>query len=214
MERQLYERLVSTGQLLQQALVAQSLDSANAGRRYFVVGSPEAIAGRLLRADRVADADAVMLLELSAAETADPGRLSWLTEAADRRLPLYASRADVSEPVARGELTAGFALVLNAYRARGGEVLLFGKPSGRVYARCLNLLDPIESKRIGSIGEQFPADIFGAREMGIEPIFVGSGAGGLVDDSPAAIEAWHIEMARLCDSYGIFELSVVPGFAW
>jgi ribonucleotide monophosphatase NagD (HAD superfamily) len=92
--------------------------------------------------------------------------------------------------------------------------VLYGKPSGRVYARCLNLLDPIETGRVASIGDQFPADIFGAREMGIEPILVGTGAGGLGGKTPAETEAWRSRLTGLCNAHGIFELTVLPGLAW
>jgi hypothetical protein len=50
--------------------------------------------------------------------------------------------------------------------------------------------------------------------MGIEPIFVGSGTGGLVGETAEAIEGWHAQITRLCESYGIFELTVMPSFAW
>ncbi|MDB5561116.1 MAG: HAD-superfamily subfamily hydrolase like protein [Hyphomicrobiales bacterium] len=215
---ELYDRLLSTGQLMQQALVAQSLGVADASRRYFVVASPEETAlfdqGRLPRVAGIAEADAVILLTLTGAEIENPESLHWLPEAAQRRLPLYAAKADVRALAPRGELPPGFATVLSLYRAQGGEVLLYGKPSGRLYARCLNILYPAETNRIGSIGDQFPADVFGARGMGIEPILVGSGAGGLAGHTAAEIDAWHAQMTGLCESYGIFELTLMPGFAW
>ena len=215
---ELYGRLLSTGQLMRQALIAQSLTEAGGKRRYFVAGTPDELSridqGRLTRVESLSEADAVMLLGLSPAETEDPTRVGWLAEAARRGLPLYTPKADVAAPAARGELTPGFALALNQYWALGGDVFLYGKPSARIYARCLNILDPIESDRIGSIGDQFPADIFGAREQGIEPILVGTGAGGLKGSTPGEVEAWHAELTRLCDSYSIFELTVLPGLVW
>ncbi|HEV7719614.1 MAG TPA: HAD hydrolase-like protein [Arsenicitalea sp.] len=155
----------------------------------------------------------IMLLTLSDAEIENPAGLPWLVPGAQRHLPLYTAQADVRALAPRGELPPGFAVVLSQYRALGGEVFLYGKPSGRVYARCLNILD-LETDRVGSIGNQFPADIFGAREIGIEPIFVGSGTGGLVGETAEAIEGWHAQITRLCESYGIFELTVMPSFAW
>ena len=215
---ELYERLLSSGQLLRQALTAQSLMDENVNRRFFMAAAPDDLAQfdqrRLKRTANISDADAVVLLTLDAEEAEDPNRVGWLAEAVKRGLPLYTPRADVNGLASRGELAPGFARVLNRYRREGGEVLLFGKPSGRVFARCLNILDPIENDRIGTIGDQFPSDIMGGREMGIEPIFVGSGAGGLKGNSAAEIAAWHTELTGLCDAQAIFELTVMLGLAW
>jgi HAD superfamily hydrolase (TIGR01459 family) len=215
---ELYERLLSTGQLMQQALIAQSLSGIDGDRRYFVVGQPQHLAdfdsGRLKRAATLEEANAIVLLGLNRAEMVDASQLGWLEGAAKRGLPLYSARADVHGLAPVGKLAPGFGAVLYRYRAAGGEVFLYGKPSGRVYARCLNILDPIETDRIASIGNQFPSDIIGAREMGIEPIFVGTGAGGLKGNSPADLASWHAEMTRQCDARSIFELTVLPGLRW
>lgn len=209
----LYERVVSTGQLLRHALVAQSLNDKDADRRYLVLAAPEDAAllddTRLKRAASVADADAVILLTPD-----DPAGLAALEAAAERRLPLYAPSAQIRALPPEGERAPGFAAALQLYRTRGGEIFLFGKPSGRVYARCLNLLYPIETGRIAAIGNQFPADIVGARTMGIEPIFVGTGAGGLADESATAREDWQAELTRLCHAAAISDLMIMPRLAW
>ena len=215
---ELYERLVSTGQLLKQALVARSLTEGDAPRRYFLIASPEDAAlfkdSRLTLVDSVEDADAIVLLTVSGAEADDPAFRAALIAVAQRGVPLYSPRADVQTLVPRGELGPGFASVLNLYRAEGGEVLLFGKPSGRIYARCRNMLDPIEEPRIGVIGEQFPSDIIGPQSMGMTPIFVGTGAGGLKGSGPAAIAAWTADLGQVATSYEIDQLTAMPGLIW
>ena len=217
-DSELYERLVSTGQLLKQALVARSLTETDAPRRYFLIASPEDAASlkdsRLTIVDRVEEADAIVLLTVSGAEADDPGFRAALTAVAQRGVPLYSPKADVQTLVPRGELGPGFAAVLNLYRAEGGEVVLFGKPSGRIYARCRNLLDPIEEPRIGVIGEQFPSDIIGPQSMGMTPIFVGTGAGGLKGSGPAAIAAWTADLGQVATSYEIDQLTAMPGLIW
>jgi ribonucleotide monophosphatase NagD (HAD superfamily) len=137
-----------------------------------------------------------------------------LTAVAHRGVPLYSPKADVRSLVPRGELGPGFASVLNLYRAEGGEVILFGKPSARIYVRCRNLLDPIDEPRIGVIGDQFPSDIIGPQTAGMAPILVGTGAGGLTGSSPGALAAWQVELQRMCASYEISELTAMPGLVW
>ena len=214
---ELYERLVGTGQLLKQALVARSLGE-RATRRYFLIASPEDAAlftdSRLTIVDKVEDADAIVLLTATGGEIEDPQFRTALTAVAHRGVPLYSPKADVQAPVPRGELGPGFAAILNLYRAEGGEVVLFGKPSARIYVRCRNILDPIEEPRIGVIGDQFPSDIVGPQAMGMVPIFVGTGAGGLKGSGPEAIEAWAAELKRLSASYDMSELTAMPGLVW
>jgi len=215
---ELYERLVGTGQLLKQALVARSLNEHEGTRRYFLIASPEDAAlftdSRLTIVDNVEEADAIVLLTATGGEVEDPQFRTALTAVAQRGVPLYSPKADVQAPVPRGELGPGFAAILNLYRAEGGEVVLFGKPSARIYVRCRNILDPIEEPRIGVIGDQFPSDIVGPKAMGMVPIFVGTGAGGLKGSSAEAIEAWTAELGRLAASYDMTELTAMPGLVW
>ena len=50
--------------------------------------------------------------------------------------------------------------------------------------------------------------------MGMTPIFVGTGAGGLKGSGPEAIAAWTAELSQVAASYEIGELTAMPGLIW
>lgn len=141
--------------------------------------------------DEIARADFIL-----ATGVEGPGeRVEQFADALDtaraRDLPMICANPDLV--VMRGgvqEICAG--ALAEAYERRGGRVRYHGKPHYPVYARCFELLAPIDRGRILAIGDSLRTDIAGAAGAGIDSILVTDGihaeelGGGEPDDARLA----------------------------
>jgi ribonucleotide monophosphatase NagD (HAD superfamily) len=70
--------------------------------------------------------------------------------------------------------------IAELYRELGGEVIFYGKPHRPIYERAMRLAGerqghPIDRKRVLAIGDSVRTDLTGAREFGIDCLFVTRG---------------------------------------
>lgn len=105
-----------------------------------------------------------------------------LTEAAARGLPMICANPDIV--VQRGDrlIYCGGALA-QLYRALGGETLMAGKPHAPIYelsvAEAGMLLDrPLDRGRVLCIGDGVVTDVKGARDQGLDVLFIAAGIHG------------------------------------
>jgi len=128
-------------------------------------------------------------------------------------LPLVSTNPDKS--VLRGdnrEICAG--TLAEAYVAMGGAMREEGKPYPAVYRRCAALLDGVPAERILAIGDGIETDILGARDAGIDAVWI---TGGL----PA--HTWGIapgdappqdRVAEACARHDVAPVAVLPLLRW
>jgi HAD superfamily hydrolase (TIGR01459 family) len=111
-------------------------------------------------------------------ETAEDYRGMMLT-ARERRLPLVCANPDIV--VERGDrLIYCAGAIAELYRELGGEVIFYGKPHRPIYERAMMLAGerqghPIDRRRVLAIGDSVRTDLTGAREFGIDCLFVTRG---------------------------------------
>lgn len=85
------------------------------------------------------------------------------------------------------------------YEELGGTALYFGKPHPPVYERARRLLNLREGAQILAIGDGILTDILGARQEGIDSLFVTGGLAApamgpdVENPDPALLEAWLAE---------------------
>lgn len=154
---------------------------------------------------------------LNTGSTSDPateaGIEAQLAVAARRDLPMVCANPDrVVISGGRREPCAG--AIADRYEALGGRVAWHGKPFPGVYARAVEALGVSERNRVLCVGDGMETDMTGARNAGLEALFilggihhyeVPHGADGTPD--PDAL-------AALAARYRVAPVAVLPRFVW
>ena len=138
-------------------------------------------------------------LENEAEETPDDyaGRIAdWRA----RGLPMLCANPDIV--VDKGEVRLWCAgAIARAYAQAGGEVVYFGKPHRPIYEMSFGLLKRLAGAQVApeevlAIGDGISTDIRGARDYGLDALFVSGGlaarelGGDPERPDPARLEAW------------------------
>lgn len=111
-------------------------------------------------------------------ETAEDYR-GMMLKARERKLTLVCANPDIV--VERGDrLIYCAGAIAELYRELGGEVIFYGKPHRPIYERAMALAgerqgDQIDRKKVLAIGDSVRTDLTGAREFGIDCLFVTRG---------------------------------------
>jgi len=128
-------------------------------------------------------------------ETAEDYR-DMMLKARERRLTLVCANPDIV--VERGDrLIYCAGAIAELYRELGGEVIYYGKPHRPIYDRAMMLAGErqghqIERKKVLAIGDSVRTDLAGARDFGIDCLFVTRGIhseqfNGLDQLNPASV---------------------------
>ena len=102
-----------------------------------------------------------------------------MEQARARNLPLICANPDIV--VERGDrLIYCAGAIAELYRELGGEVIFYGKPHRPIYERAMALAGErqghqIDRKKVLAIGDSVRTDLTGAREFGIDCLFVTRG---------------------------------------
>jgi len=151
---------------------------AGLGPRFFHIGTePDASLLEGLAYERVAaaaDADFVLCCGIRKPEEKLDVFEPMLDEFLKLGLPLVCTNPDKS--VLRGgsrEMCAG--AIAERYVEMGGEMREEGKPHPGIYRRCRDLLDGRTQARILCIGDGLETDILGARNAGLDCVWVTGG---------------------------------------
>ena len=111
-------------------------------------------------------------------ETAEDYR-GMMLKARERKLTLVCANPDIV--VERGDrLIYCAGAIAELYRELGGEVIFYGKPHRPIYERAMALAGErqghqIDRRRVLAIGDSVRTDLTGAREFGIDCLFVTRG---------------------------------------
>ncbi|UWU91796.1 TIGR01459 family HAD-type hydrolase [Bradyrhizobium sp. CB1015] len=111
-------------------------------------------------------------------ETAEDYR-GMMLKARERKLTLVCANPDIV--VERGDrLIYCAGAIAELYRELGGEVIFYGKPHRPIYERAMTLAGErqgyqIDRKKVLAIGDSVRTDLTGAREFGIDCLFVTRG---------------------------------------
>jgi HAD superfamily hydrolase (TIGR01459 family) len=102
-----------------------------------------------------------------------------MLKARERKIPLVCANPDIV--VERGDrLIYCAGAIAELYRELGGEVIFYGKPHRPIYERAMMLAGErqghqIERRRVLAIGDSVRTDLAGARDFGIDCLFVTRG---------------------------------------
>ena len=191
-----YDAIVTSGD------VTRALIAAEAGRGLFHLGPErdrtlfEGLAARLVDAGT---AEAVVCTGLfdDAIETPDDYR-EMLAGMRKRALPMICANPDIVAERGASVIYCAGALGA-AYEVLGGKVAYAGKPKAPIYEAALAEAarlrsGPVLESQVLAIGDGLKTDILGARDFGLDALFVASaihlGAGtGLTEESLARLFA-------------------------
>lgn len=125
-------------------------------------------------------------------------------------LPMICANPDLE--VIRGgrRLICAGALAVR-YEALGGTVRYFGKPKADIYEYCFRTLSGIDKSRIAAVGDSFRTDLAGARNAGIDPIFV---AAGIHAEEIGELPPDPVKLSALADRWGVWPVASIPAFVW
>jgi HAD superfamily hydrolase (TIGR01459 family) len=205
---ELYDGIMSSGEAVHQGLARRSGDFAALGRRLYHLGPAR-------------DRDVFAGLDLE--EVGIPGQADFMLNTGPDDL-LGAQTADLYAPVLREALAANLPMIcanpdlevvrdgiriicagaLAAdYAAAGGRVIMRGKPDAAIYEPTLALLGTARDRTL-AVGDSLRTDLAGARNAGIDALWVLS---GIHDETPQAAQA-------MAAAAGITPKAIIPAFTW
>jgi HAD superfamily hydrolase (TIGR01459 family) len=194
--RAAYDAIVSSGD------VTRTMLSEYRGKTIHYVGPPgendSLFAGLDLVLGPPEAADAVVITDLDTDDDTPDMYLERMKSWLARRLPLICANPD--RVVEHGDrLVYCGGAVADLYEARGGRILMAGKPYRPIYREALRLAEqaagrPLEKSRVLAIGDSVRTDAIGAANFGLDLLFItGSIHAEELDafgaPDPAAIEA-------------------------
>jgi HAD superfamily hydrolase (TIGR01459 family) len=134
-----------------------------------------------------------------------------LERLAARGLPMVCANPDIV--VERGgQLVYCAGALARLYRELGGEAILAGKPYRPIYEEALGALDGIDRSRVLAVGDALATDLRGARDAGLDAVFVTGGIhagelGGPGEPDPQTVSR------RLAEE-GLSPIGYMPALAW
>lgn len=204
-----YDGVMTSGEAVREALIARDeTDFAALGTRFYHLGPARdrnLFDGLdLIEAERPAGAD--FLLNTGPDDLAQPDDPAAfdaiLAESLAAGLPMVCANPDL-EVIRGGRRIICAGLLAERYAARGGRVILRGKPDPAIYAPTLALLGTARERSV-AVGDSLRTDLAGARAVGIDGVFVLSGIHPLSPDEARAAAA----------AAGVAPIAILPGFAW
>ncbi|KAG1707226.1 hypothetical protein DVH05_026420 [Phytophthora capsici] len=112
----------------------------------------------------------------------------------ERKLPLLCPNPDVLAVVANDRFVHMGGGIAKLYEEMGGEVIYFGKPMKEHFEVCLRLANVEDKSKVVHIGDSLHHDIQGAKNTGVDSIFI---AGG-VHAKELNVNAWGNTEEELC----------------
>lgn len=166
----------------------------------------------LVRVDRVADADFILL-----AGTDDGLTLTDFAPALERALArgvaMVCANPDVVVVRPQGIGMAPGAIARH-YERLGGRVAYAGKPYAPIYRLCLDALRPLEPRRILAVGDSIAHDVKGGAAAGLDTALVMGGIHAPAFDLERGPGANGPALASLAAEHGATPRWVLPGFRW
>lgn len=216
-QRSDYTQLVSSAEVMMRELQdrADWPPSRRGSRAYVVADGTDGgiVAGSgICPVPSASEADLVLLLSVDPREPIESHR-SWISIAAERRLPLVCPSADRLTVTTAG-VYIGMSAVVSAYRSHGGLVYNVGKPEQLVYDRCLALLEGLEPRRILAVGDQIWSDVAGAERAGMVSALVLTGAAMADCSGPIRPERLRDYLLLLAADAGVTPTWVLPELRW
>lgn len=173
---QIFEAIVSAGEILHYFFKNRSGEYAGLGSAYFQLGdvaSSSVFAGLDYHAvSSLNQADFLYMGNALLGEMIE-NYLPQLEHAASLNIPLVCAGNDTSAFI-DGQIAVAPGAVAEQYAVLGGRILTVGKPDVRILNYALDGLN-IEKERILLIGDSIPADIKGANLLGIPAMLVSKG---------------------------------------
>jgi len=147
----------------------------------------------------------------------------WLFRCVAMSLPMLVSNPDWHRPGGMedpmpGQIAARYASLLEAKGVNSQSLITYvGKPYMSVFSACFALLDGVPKERICMIGDALGHDCLGARNSGIDSIFVQNGVHssslGTKEGSSESIKS-EAQLENLFEMYQVLPTHVIRSFAW
>ncbi|KAJ8519613.1 hypothetical protein ON010_g18058 [Phytophthora cinnamomi] len=93
----------------------------------------------------------------------------------ERKLPLLCPNPDVLAVVSNDRLVHMGGGIAKLYEEMGGDVVNFGKPMKEHFDVCLQLANVADKSKVVQIGDSLHHDIQGAKNTGVDSIFIAAG---------------------------------------
>jgi len=223
--RKTYDAIVTSGDIIV-SLIVERGDAPifNIGPSYdrSLYRAVQKLRGSAPRLVPLAEASFAVCTGLNKPEREEPKDYDTLLAAMlERRLDFLCANPDIVVHVGP-QLMLCAGAIAERYAAMGGPVIQGGKPYAPIYQRALGLDAekrgrPIEKSRVLAIGDAMQTDIKGAREQGIDALFIASGIHKdelMQADRKGNRSADEASLERLFTATGYAPDFIMTGLGW
>lgn len=214
----LYDWLLTSGDATANAIAASASGTgADARPAYFYIGPERSRATLEACGGRETDIDGAEIIICTGLvdderETAEDYR-GILTEGVDRGLTMVCANPDVFV-IRGGRKIYGAGAAAALYEDLGGTVQRFGKPYPAIFDRLFAESPEIPHARAVVIGDSLSTDIRGARQAGIDSVWIGGGihAVELAMDQDGRLQPDQVH--AVAEQAGECPTAILPRMVW
>lgn len=219
----LYDYLLTSGQVTHDYLRDKGSGIRDKGKRYYYIGPEKdkdliADLAEYEMVDDPAKAEFVIAAGFDGPGEGFETKQAQIDECLKNDLLLICPNPDRKVVKQDGRVWLCAGLIYDYYVEKGGKALIFGKPYPGVYEECVELFKQsavsYQPSAICAIGDSLHTDIAGANNAGIYSVLC---AGGILADDmgikPGQMPTKEA-LQKLCDRDKTIPAAVIPHFVW
>lgn len=171
--------IITAGEIVHYQLKAHKNDFATIGSKYYKLGN-KSYSGvfngltEYSQVDNIAQADFVYIEGVEAHDDTIEKYTPIIEHASSLNIPMLCVGNDTSTYL-NGEIALGAGAIAEQYAVLGGTIITKGKPDAKIFAYALDGLPDVKKEKVILIGDSLPADIKGAKLLGVDSLLVSKG---------------------------------------
>ena len=170
-----FSDIVTSGDIFKSLLINKKYPFNELGNKYFIIGKYDDLLSdtQYTRSNNISDSNFLLLITLSDSKNTDQIKTD-LNEGLNNNKKLVCVNPDI-KGIHGMQISLSVGSIAKEYESSGGCVLYVGKPYLNSFNYILDLLYPIDKKKILMIGDSLFTDIKGAYDLKIDSFFISSG---------------------------------------
>ncbi len=167
--------IITSGDIFKNLLINKKHPFDNLGKKFFIIGNNDDLLNdtQYIQCSNIFDSDFLLLITIANNSNKDKIKF-YLDKGLENNKKLICVNPD-KVGINGNSISLSVGSIAEEYEKNGGSVIYVGKPYLNSFQYVLDLLQPLDNKKVLMIGDSLFTDIKGAYESGIDSLFICSG---------------------------------------